>query len=498
MNEDWSRRQRIAILMASAGAAAVLWSTGDREAGNVAFILLSVGGAAAVAWLMHSRPAAAFGILFLLAALSRGTIETPVGNMRFEQPAIVAGLAAFLVARSRLDVARLRELWPIGAAFGVYLVSLGLSSILFAPDRVDSLRMTFWTGLSMSGGLLAFMLLSREGARATAWMCASGYVQAVAGFVFAILFFTLGPVLLAGPTPAPGIQEPLSLMPKVFSLSWEANIYASLLAALAPIGINRLLSSGRALDMLLLPVMVAALALGVTRGAYLGLAAGVAIYALFAVAPWRFWRWPNVRRVSLRVAVVTASLGVGLLLAGALLQGGRPPTKPLDFTQPNWGRGAVVAASGGTTLPVQVQFDTDTVAFRFARVPVAMADLSHSIVVGLGANSFGQRHEDASTAGPDHIAILAVAALYESGVLGATGLGIGFGLILLSLFKASRRRADRGRIAAYAGALVCLLVAYEATNALNFALIWLIAGAGLAAATEPIEPSRAERPALAG
>jgi hypothetical protein len=36
--------------------------------------------------------------------------------------------------------------------------------------------------------------------------------------------------------------------------------------------------------------------------------------------------------------------------------------------------------------------------------------------------------------------------------------------------------------AAYIGSLICLLVAYQATNALNVSLIWLIAGAGLAMA----------------
>jgi hypothetical protein len=64
--------------------------------------------------------------------------------------------------------------------------------------------------------------------------------------------------------------------------------------------------------------------------------------------------------------------------------------------------------------------------------------------------------------------------------------------VLLVLLKSARRRADRGRIAAYAGALVCLLVAYQATNALNFSLIWLLAGAGLAASAAPVDPAPAE------
>jgi len=67
-------------------------------------------------------------------------------------------------------------------------------------------------------------------------------------------------------------------------------------------------------------------------------------------------------------------------------------------------------------------------------------------------------------------------------------LAIGVGLVLLVLFKAARRRSDRGAIAAYAGALVCLLVTYQVTNALNFSLIWLRAGAGLAASLVPSDP----------
>jgi hypothetical protein len=494
MDGDWSRGQRVAIVAAAAAAAAGLWLTGDRGAGDLVFIVMAVTAAAAVAWLAPSRPAAAFGILFLVATLSRGTISTPAGNMRFEQPAIVAGFAALLLARSWVDLRRLRPFWPIGVAFGLYLACLALSTVLFAPDRASSLRMTFWTGLSMAGGLLALLLLTRGHARASGWICFSGYVQAVPAFAFAILFFSLGPVLIAGPTPAPGVQEPLTVLPKVFSLSWEANIYASLLAALTPIGIDRLLSGNRPADKVLVPVMVAAIALGVTRGAYLGLIAGLAAYILLAVPP-RPWDRRVMRRAGAWGAAIAGSLGAGLLISAVLLAGPRPPGNPLDFTQPNWGRGPGAPAAA----TVKVLPPADTVSFRLDRVPVALADIPNSLIVGLGANSFGQRHTFGSHNTPDHISMLVLAALYESGVAGAAGLGIGFWLVLLALFRATRRRADRGTVAAYAGAVVCLLVAYEATNALNFALIWLLVGAGLAAALEPAaEPAPAEGPAPAG
>lgn len=495
MNEGWSRGQRWAIAAVCLVAAEGLLLTGDHSSGSFFFTLMSVSAAGAVAVLAPSRPAVAFGILFLVASLSRGTIATPLGNMRFEQPAIVAGFAALLLTRPRLDIARLRPLWPIGAAFGLYLACLTVSSVLFAPDRADSLRMTFWTGLSMAGGVLALLLLARSNARVTEWILLSGYIQAIPAFVIAILFFSLGPVLIAGATAAPGVQEPLSSLPKVFSLSWEANIYASFLAALTPIGINRLLSGNRLADKVLVPVMVAAIALGVTRGAYLGLIAGLAVYVLFAVVPGRTWDRKTLRRVEVWGAVIAVSLGAGLLLAAVLLAGGRQPTNPLDFTKPFWGRGP----DAPIPARIVVLSPPDTISFRLDRVPVALADMPDSLIVGLGANSFGQRHEDPSSKGaPDHLSILVVAAPYEAGIVGAAGLGIGFWLVLLALFKATRTRADRGMVAAYAGALVCLLVAYQATNALNFALIWLLVGAALAAATQPAGPAPAREAVPSG
>jgi hypothetical protein len=488
MNEGWNRWRLAVIVVIAAAAAAGLWLTGDRSPGNLVFVVVSMAAAAAVAWFTPSRPEAAFGILFLVATLSRGTINTPIGNMRFEQPAILAGFAALVVARERIDLGRLRQFWPIGAGFGLYLACLTISTLLFAPDRANSLRMTFWTGLSMASGVLVLILLARSNARASQWMCFSGYVQAVPALVFAILFFSLGPVLISGPTPAPGLQDPLGVLPKVFSLSWEANIYASLLAALTPIAVHRLLSERRRSDMVLVPFMVAAIALGVTRGAYLGLIAGLGTYAVLAAAPWRLWNRQAWRRAGAWVVVVGGSLGAGLLVAAVLLAGPRPPTNPLDFTKPNWGR------SDPPPPPVRVLPAADTVGFRLDRVPMALADMPKSLIVGLGANSFGQRHTFGSNGDPDHISILVLAAPYEAGLLGAAGLGIGFLLFLLALFKATRRIVDRGALAAYGGAVVCLLGAYEATNALNFSLIWLLLGAGLAAVLNVSGPSPAVEP----
>jgi hypothetical protein len=489
MNQRWSRWQSVAIVVVAVVAAALLWLTGDRSPANLGLVLVSLGAAAAVAWLAPFRPITAFGVLFLIASLSGLDVSTRLGNMRLEQPAIVAGYAALLLSASKLDLRPLRRFWPIGAAFAVYLVCLTMSSILFAPDRADSLRMAFWTALSICGGVLALLLLSKGTGGATEWISTSGYVQAAAGIACAVAFFTLGPVLLTGDLASPGIALPLSSLPKVYGLSWEANVYASVLAALTILGLSRFLSGDLSRGQLLLPNTSGAMALGLTRGAYLGLGAGLVVFGALALTPRRTWAPDALRRVPMRGGIMAASLVVGLVMASVLMQGGRPPNQPLSFnfslpwsgSQPAAGHPATPPA-GSYTIPPP----PDTVTFRLERIPVALADIPHSIVIGLGANSFGQRHADVSQHGaPDHIAVLALAAVYESGVVGAAGLGIGFLLILFVMFRSTRRRPDRGTVAAYAGALVCLLVAYETTNALNFALIWLIAGAGLAVSEAP-------------
>ena len=57
---------------------------------------------------------------------------------------------------------------------------------------------------------------------------------------------------------------------------------------------------------------------------------------------------------------------------------------------------------------------TDTIAFRCDRIPQAIEDWRQNPIIGVGSNSFGQRHLDPTQINkPDHIAVLAVATLYN-------------------------------------------------------------------------------------
>ena len=207
---------------------AALWLLGQHSSDNLGRATLAIGGAGLVAWWSTRRPVVAFGVLFLLASLSGWTIQLPIGNMRLEQPAIAAGLLAMLYARRLPDRATLRRLLPIGIAFAVYMGALTASSFLYSPDRADSFRMVFWTGLSMAGGLLVFLLLlGRDVEGGPRWLRIAGVGQASVGIAVAIAFSLLGPVIFAGPNPVPGVDG------KVFAFSWEPNLYASLIAAVS-------------------------------------------------------------------------------------------------------------------------------------------------------------------------------------------------------------------------------------------------------------------------
>jgi hypothetical protein len=123
------------------------------------------------------------------------------------------------------------------------------------------------------------------------------------------------------------------------------------------------------------------------------------------------------------------------------------------------------------------------------RVNLAVGELGQSPLIGFGATSFGQRHPDRYNGpGPDYIAVMGVAVLYESGIVGATALGLGFLFLLWSLWIAARRFAAQndtggiGACAAFIAAIACMLVAYQATSAYQFAVNWIIFGAAAALA----------------
>ena len=467
---------------------------------------LAVAGALAAGSTALSRPRLALGILFLLASFSRTTLETPIGTMRLEMPAIVV-VAAVLLAGGRFSTLRClpRSTLAMALAFGTYLGILAISSAFVAPGTAQSLRMVAWLAISMIGGVVAFVLVRPRPVGAIEPLAFAGATMGAAGILAAVMF------LVAGPAFNLGIQDPNSILPRVYALGWETNLYASFLAMCAFFALEAARGPRRAAGLAMLALVLVGFPLGITRGAYAGLAAGLLAYVAVRLAlerrPGNLVRLGAMSAVLLVMGIAASNVLLPNLLERAAADGssGQGPSGspgPSVSLAPPSGL-PTVAPSGvaqGTSTPATVPTLTlapypDTMAFRLERVPIALEDLRRSPLIGFGAESFGQLHPDRQAGPePDHIAILAVVVPYEAGIIGATALLIGFALLLTSLWKSARRSSGEadwravGAAAAFIGSVVSVLVAYQVTNALHMAINWIVIGA--AAALTAREASR--------
>ena len=414
--------------------------------------------------------------MFLLASVSRLTIELPFGTMRMEHPAIAFAALALLIERRgslhRVPRPRQSELAILGLLCG-YLAVLAVSSVLAAPQPLASLRIVAWTGISLVGGVVAYVLVRTEPLRAEAWYRGIAFLLACAGIAVGAWY------LVQGPSDIPGLSSGLVPWRKVYALAWEPNLYASFLAAMAPFAVERLRQRRTIQSAVVVAVILAAIGLGVTRGAYLGLAAGFTVYSIVLLRRRPFGAW-----VLPIFAVGSIATIAGVLLSAVILATPPGHVPPIDgVPRPGGLNSSPAPGSAASLAPTPVPETPDTIAHRMERVAPALKDLATSPWIGLGANSFGQRHADSSQGGaPDYIAILVVALVYEAGIIGALFFSLAVGLLLLALVRASRSGWAMGLAAAYLAAIVTLLVAYQATNALVFGLNWLLGGAALALA----------------
>ena len=227
----------------------------------------------------------------------------------------------------------------------------------------------------------------------------------------------------------------------------------------------------------MLALVLVGFPLGITRGAYVGLVAGALAYLATLVAIDR--RSVDFRRLG---ALSAPLLAVGILASITML--------------PNLLERTPVSTPVPTSAPTLAP-SADSLEFRLERVRVALGEVPQSPIIGFGAEAFGQRHpERYAGSGPDHIAVMGVEVLYQSGIAGLAALTVGFAMLLFALWQSARRSFSRmdgravGAAAAFIGALVAMLVAYQVTTSVQFAVNWIIVGA----ATALTVGVRAEKP----
>jgi O-antigen ligase len=279
-----------------------------------------------------------------------------------------------------------------------------------------------------------------------------------------VAFFLFGPGV-------PFISEVPAI--KVTALVHEPNLYASLLAAAVPLAAEMFRSSPRLRNAAMLTLLLVALGLGVTRGAYIGLAAGLAVWVGVLL-----WRRGYARSVGRALVVVLVAGAVGLAATTVLLD-------QRSDGAGNPGPGGPGGPGGGVT-PGEVPNDLATLEYRMKRVELALIEMQRSPLIGMGAFSYGQRHLT-STGEPEVIAVLPVAVLHDSGVIGLTALTAFFVLLARRVWRISRSAMGDPAVALLASVAV-LLVSYLATTALHFAVTWLIVGCTLGATLLPRGP----------
>ncbi len=488
------RRWQLLVAVVAVGAGLALWTLAGFSPYFLPVICFALAGAAAVALLIPARPAAAVGVVFLLAVFESVAIETVFGSLRIEQPAIGALLVATLWHRHRLDLPALRQIWPLLLAAAVYLGSLTLSSAFVADVPALSLRLVAWSALSMLGGLLAALLLYGRVRQVLPWLAGSGALVAVLGLVAALVYTAFGSegsaLLLTRP------------YPRVFLPAHEPNLYASLLAIVAPIALEVFRDRPSRRNGLVAALVLLGIGLAITRAAYVGLAVGLIVFFLLHL---RLNGWTLALRRVVALTAVAGIIGLGLpaLILNPQFAGllSPPDTAVVNPTSPpapgSTADPAATPAPVATATPEPEDpelVDLDTFDYRIARVEIGLHEWKESPIIGRGAYSFGQRHFDRKGY-EDVIAVLPVLVLHDSGIVGFVALGAFLAVLALMLLRVSSDRLRAPPAIALGTAVLAMLIGYLATTALHFAVTWIVIGAAVAAAWPEPASDQPERPA---
>jgi hypothetical protein len=369
----------------------------------------------------------------------------PVAGFRL-LPVVACGLEALREGRVPDLLRAMRH--PTVRLMGAYVAWTAVISILRSPDPAKSLPVAGWLGLSwlilvVLGGL----------APGAAWLQQRVVGGAVAAALVAVALFVAARTI--GVTY--GLQDEYLTGSKAeYGLAWEANILGSTLAIATFVLVTapeRAIARGTKL--LVSPLLLVALLLTLTRGAVAGLVVGGAAWV--GLSPHLAWR----------------RLGPALAVSACIVVG-------------------LVTISPSTTSPVAeklsalVDADDGTAFNRVQAWTFALDDLhevgTSGVVLGLGLNSFGQRHYDPSRPDrelPAYLGNIFLQVLYDTGLVGA-GLLIAALLCCWPSSPGNRSRA--------LGLLLVVLTSSAATSAFWFGSTWTLIALAVIGSSPRSEP----------
>lgn len=328
--------------------------------------------------------------------------------------------------------------------FLMYIGANALSSLLFSPQTAESFRIVIWLLLSFLAFCITYSMIGRYvGVREALFaVLVAGFASAAIGIACFLLFQLTGSTF--------GIQQDPD--PKVAGTFFEANIFGSFQTFTALVGLS-VIGLGQVrrwtLGWILLGTVLSsiALALSFTRAAWLAFMIGILVIIFFQLRGGRS-------------LILLSRVGVLVLIMLLVLA----PTGLLGDLS--------------TRLASITDLSNYTIAFRLQIFKAALAELSSSPILGLGTNSFGQRHFDPTNDfAPAYLPSLFLVTLYDVGIVGFLLLLGTFGIIVWALVQITLkdRYGWRGVFAiALLSGLVSLFVSYQGTNAFWFSYNWII------------------------
>ena len=231
----------------------------------------------------------------------------------------------------------------------------------------------------------------------------------------------------------------------VYAVSYEANILASTMAVWAFIALSSPHPRVRSIARFCVPLAVGAIAFSLTRAVFIGFALGILA-----------WGLAGGRQAARTVGKVAAVTLVAGLLALVVVPGVVAPVKD--------------------RMSHVFDVQSGTGESRTETAKHALSDLAGpQAVVGLGTNTYGQRHEEPTLPGHEgYLQILPLQILYDGGVIGA-------GILVLAL--ATVKPFSRPGRARAIGVLVIYATAATATSPFWLGSSWMLIA--LAVITRP-------------
>ena len=415
--------------------------------------LVAVGGGMVAPLALTRWPMIPLLTLVVVMSVPRFSLDfqgTTINSERVILPCLLlTATAALLSGREARVRAGLAHVGLI-----VYWIALALSSILVAPDRAQSERLTVLVIIASSPFWLVPILTShphwlRVGLGA---FIVAAFIEALLGVTSVIINVTTGVELGLQRDSLTGVLTP-------FGTQFEGNIFGSFVATgfvgwLAWLVGRPGRLQWRRLEVGVLLVLGLGVAVSYSRGAWIAAAAGTLVVVVVGSRGHRF-------------ASLTA-IGISIGAVGAVV---------LAMANTPFGAGIVTrivslpgVVTGGV---VDTRFDQ-----RYTQ-DLIFIDWSTSPIIGTGTGSLGESYRYLTVNLPAWNGNLELHVLHDSGLVGVLGVSIlilATALPLMRLLRHPERGGDAPIVLSALAMMVVLLVAFQATEATYLAWSWYVLG----------------------